>query len=303
MGGIDPINFFKSPREHSEIKSEILNQYFKAWASILLVGQKKIPINSLFYIDLYAGQGNYDNNTPSTPIKILSSINENPTFNRSIKTFFNDNKQKIIKTLEKNILSLPFYNNLINKPVILNKDANINLLKNLIIQDNHAPALTFIDPLGYKGVSKELCLLAVKNWGSDLFMLFNINRIKPGLKNDSVRHLMQDLFAEKLEKILKLYDNLNKEEREDFILDQFIEHFKEKNYKTLKLKIEFPNQKRSSHYLLFVSKVDIAYFRMKEIMAKYSDYQLDGIPWFTVNNSATQNLFSLYSISLALRYY
>ena len=127
-------------------------------------------------------------------------------------------------------------------------------------------------------------------------MLFNINRIRPGIKNTTVEHLMRDLFAAKFDDILKEYDTLNKREREDFILDKFIEHFKEKKYRSIKFKVEFEDKNASSHYLLFVSKVDIAYFRMKEIMAKYSDYQTDGVPWFAVNNSSIQDLFSTFSI-------
>jgi hypothetical protein len=42
--------------------------------------------------------------------------------------------------------------------------------------------------------------------------------------------------------------------------------------------------------------VDIAYFRMKEIMAKYSDCKADRVPWMAVNNSVVQDLFSEFSI-------
>ncbi len=36
-------------------------------------------------------------------------------------------------------------------------------------------------------------------------------------------------------------------------------------------------------------------------MAKYSDYQPDGVPWMAVNNSQTQNLFSDFSL-MKLKY-
>lgn len=159
-----------------------------------------------------------------------------------------------------------------------------------------SPTLTFIDPFGYKGVSAELCRMAVKNWGSDLFMLFNINRIRSGIRNSVVAHLMKELFEEKLDAILTKYDKLNKDEREAFIINQFMSHFTETGYKAIKFKVEFPGKKATSHYLLFVSKVEIAYFKMKEIMAKYSDYQLDGVPWMAVNNSQKQDFFTEYSI-------
>lgn len=296
MATIKLNDFFKTPRTQSEIKSEILNEYFKAWAAILLIGQKRIRINTLLYIDLYAGPGYYDDDKPSTPIKVLSSINDNSIFNRKIKTFFNDAEAKVVAKLDKNIRSLPFYDQLEHKPIILNEGANKELLKELLSKEQKPPSLTFIDPLGYKGVSAELCKMAVANWGSDLFMLFNINRIRPGIKNTTVEHLMRELFEEKFDAILAKYDALNKKEREDFIVDQFMAHFRDRGYRAIKFKVEFQDKKASSHYLLFVSKVDIAYFRMKEIMAKYSDYQTDGVPWMAVNSSTVQDLFSDYSI-------
>ncbi|MCU0360747.1 MAG: three-Cys-motif partner protein TcmP [Bacteroidia bacterium] len=296
MTAITTGDFFKQTRTQSEVKSEILNEYFKAWAAILLIGQKFMKVNNLLYIDLYSGKGYYDDDTPSSPIKILKSIHDNQIFNNSIKTFFNDIEPAVIEALKQNIKNLPYYYELKHEPRVLNEVSNIDLLKRLLEAEQKTPSLTFIDPFGYKGLSAELCLLAVKNWGSDLFMLFNINRIRPGIKNSTVEHLMKDLFAAKFEEILARYDSLNIKDREDFILDKFIEHFKDRNYKALKFKVEFEDKDASSHYLLFVSKVDIAYLRMKEIMSKYSDKQADGVPWFSVNNSRVQDLFTEYSI-------
>lgn len=296
MAGISPSDFFRQTRSQSEVKSEIMSEYFKTWASILLRGQRFIPIQNLLYLDLYAGKGYYDDNKPSTPIKVLNSIHADVLFNEKIKTFFNDDDDEIVHALDQNIRNLPFYDNLKHKPAVLNQSANKELLRELLSKENQNPSLTFIDPLGYKGVSAELCLMAVKNWGSDLFLLFNLNRIRPGIKNSGVEHLMRDLFAERFEGVVKQYDKLNVEAREEFIVDEFIAHFTERKYRTLKFKVEFEDKNSTSHYLLFVSKVDIAYLRMKEIMSKYSDRQTDGVPWFAVNNSRIQNLFSSHSI-------
>ena len=303
MATIKTSEFFSVPRNQSEIKSEILNKYFKAWAAILLIAlSRRIRVESLSYIDLFSGQGYYDNGEPSTPIKILNSIHENQSFNQKVRTFFNDNDTTLSTQLEHNIQNLPYYSELIHKPVVLNKEANREVLSDLLKSTNNSsPSLTFIDPFGYKGVSAELCKLAVQNWGSDLFMLFNFNRIRSGIRNSTVTHLMDELFGDKLEAILTKYDSLNTVQREDFILGQFMSHFTDKGYKALKFKVEFNDKSATSHYLLFVSKVDIAYFKMKEIMAEYSDLQPDGVPWMAVNNSQTQNLFSDYSM-MKLKY-
>lgn len=98
MSSIKTSDFFSKPRTQSEIKSEILNEYFKAWAAILLIALKKINVKQLSYVDLFSGRGYYEGGEPSTPIKILNSIHENPTFNQKVKTFLmitTQNWQKI----------------------------------------------------------------------------------------------------------------------------------------------------------------------------------------------------------------
>ncbi|HOY20314.1 MAG TPA: hypothetical protein PLC89_23580 [Haliscomenobacter sp.] len=74
MPGINLSDFFKEKRSASEIKSEILNEYFKAWAAILLKGQSYKQIEKILYVDLFSGPGLYENGSQSTPIKILNSI-------------------------------------------------------------------------------------------------------------------------------------------------------------------------------------------------------------------------------------
>lgn len=300
MATIKTDDFFKSKRDTSEIKSEILNNYFKAWAGIMLHGQSFKTINELIYIDLYAGQGYYEDGSKSTPIKILDSIikseGERIDFNKSVKVFFNDEKRKIINELEKNVKGLDYYNRLINKPVFLNKQANKELLFQLLNQAK-SPTLTFIDPFGYKGLSREMLLYSVKKWGSDLFMLFNINRIRGAVKNKNVEHLMVDLFNQDLSEIQEFYSkNKNPQSREEFVIQKFESLFKSKQYLTFKFRINFYDHKKTSHYLIFVSKHKLGYMRIKEIMEKYTERQEDGVPLFGVNLKYNPLFFNFYSI-------
>lgn len=76
MAGISLSDFFSKKRETSEIKSEFLNEYFKAWAAIMLKGQNFKKIDKILYVDLFSGPGIYDDGKESTPIKILKSINQ-----------------------------------------------------------------------------------------------------------------------------------------------------------------------------------------------------------------------------------
>jgi three-Cys-motif partner protein len=285
MAGISPQDFFKEKRSASEIKSEILNAYFKAWAAILLAGQRFKRVNKLLYIDLFAGKGVYDDGKPSTPIKILESIYASEgTFvdmNSAVQTIFNDKDSNLAAALKRNIESLPFYDKLVNKPLVANEAASQEILDSLVA--GQTPSLTFIDPLGY-GYTQQMLLTSVQQWGSDLFVLFNINRIRAAVSNRKVESNMFGIFSEKLDSIRDFYDeNESPALREKFILEMFESIFGDRGFKTLRFQVNFPGRNQTSHYLYFVSKVNIAITRAKEIMSKYSDVQQDGVPLFGAN--------------------
>ncbi len=285
MPGISLSDFFKEKRSASEIKSEILNEYFKAWAAILLKGQKYKSINKLLYVDLFSGPGLYDDGKPSTPIKILNSIYSSKgtfvDYDNSVQTVFNDKNEKIAENLKRNIEELPYYNSLTFKPIIANKPASQEMLEKLLRANT--PSLTFIDPLGY-GFTQKMLLYSVKSWGSDLFVLFNFNRIRAAVQNKVVEQNMQGIFTSYFNEIKNYYlKERLPHKREKFILKVFEKIFIDKGYLILKFRVNFPNKKQTSHYLFFISKVKIAITRAKEIMTKYSDVQPDGVPLFGAN--------------------
>ena len=285
MPSIDNNDFFRTKREASEIKSEILNKYFKAWCGILLFGQSYRTIKRLLYIDLYAGRGYYDDGSPSTPIKVLESIRaskgKNIDLDGAVQTFFNDSKRQEVNELQRNIETLSFYEELTYKPVVLNQQADKELLTQLLNVGH--PSLTFLDPFGYS-YSKEMLMNAVKEWGSDLFFLFNINRIRAAVVNGAVDEMMTNIFGERHAVIKEFYETERRpKEREKFIVNQIEGLFKENNFLIFKFRIKFPDRDQTSHYLFFVTKVKVAYTKMKEIMCPYSDRQPDGVPYFGAN--------------------
>jgi len=293
MAGISTDSFFKLKRNSSEIKSEIFVKYFKFWCGVLLFAQKYKTIDQLLYIDLFSGPGRYANGDSSTPIKILDSViaskNSQIDLDKSVRTFFNDEKKKLVDTLEKHISSLTYFNQLTHKPVILNKSVSKDLLSQLLRKG--VPSLTFIDPFGYS-YSMEILLNSVKEWGSDLFMLFNINRIRAAIMNPVVEGLMNEIFQQELQVIRSYYaKETNPYKREEFIISKFENLFKNRGYLVFKFRIYFPSKDQTSHYLYLVSKVKLAYLKIKEIMKIYSDYQPDGVPLFSANTPQQNPIF------------
>lgn len=285
MPGISLSDFFNSKRDTSEIKTEFLNEYFKAWAAIMLKGQNYKTISKLLYVDLFSGPGIYDDGKESTPIKILNSIYASKggsiDYDKHVQTIFNDKDKKLCEKLIKNIEELPYFKDLTFKPIVNHGEANIELLKSALKEK--IPSLTFIDPLGY-GFTQKMLMFAIKRWGSDLFMLFNFNRIRAAIANAKVEENMIEIFGEKFSDLQEYYDiETSPQKREQFIIRTFESIFEEKGFMVLKFKINFHDRQQTSHYLFFISKVDLAITRAKEILSKYSDFQADGIPQFGAN--------------------
>jgi len=57
------------------------------------------------------------------------------------------------------------------------------------------PTLFFIDPWGYKGLTLQLINAVLKDWGCDIIVFFNYNRISMGLSNQYVEEHMNALFT------------------------------------------------------------------------------------------------------------
>jgi three-Cys-motif partner protein len=145
------------------------------------------------------------------------------------------------------------------------------------------PSLFFLDPWGYKGVSLKLIKFAIKPWGSECIFFFNYNRIQAAINNPQVQNLMIALFGkDRLAELrMKLVD-LNSTEKELEIINTLGEALKDFGGKfSLPFCFKHAEQDRTSHYLIFVGKHPKGYSLIKEIMAKYSQKNADGVPSFT----------------------
>ena len=127
-------------------------------------------------------------------------------------------------------------------------------------------------------------MFSIQRWGSDLFMLFNFNRIRAAIANSKVEQNMLEIFGNKFAELQEFYSKESSpQKRELFIIETFESIFEEQGFMVLKFRIKFPDKDQTSHYLFFISKVSLAITRAKEILSKYSDYQADGIPQFGAN--------------------
>jgi three-Cys-motif partner protein len=279
-------SFFEEQKEQSFVKSTIVAKYFDVWSNVIISTQKLYPERSqkIAYIDLFAGPGRYKDGTQSTPLRILTNAIEKPDLRQRLVAIFNDKDENNYKALEKIIAEIPGIETLKYKPEIYQEEVGENIVR-MFESMKLIPTLFFVDPWGYKGLSLRLVNSVLKDWGCDAIFFFNYNRINMGIDNEIVKENMQALFGEERATVLrnKLRGKKSRQ-RELLIIEELCQALKEYGSRYV-LPFRFKNKmgKRTSHHLIFVSKHFRGYEIMKDIMARESSSNTQGVPSFEYN--------------------
>jgi len=296
--------FFTEQKEQSLVKARIVEKYFWAWAKVIIPTANKIsPQNPrIAYIDLFAGPGRYEDGSKSTPIKVLEKAIADPIISRMLLTLFNDVNQKSVNSLQEAIKNLDGIENLKFPSEIWNEEVGDNIVKMfqekklvpaLFQEEKLIPTLFFVDPWGYKGLSLQLINSVVVNWGCDCIFFFNYNRINMGLPNSAVKPHLDALFEERRADEVRQRLNLENpppHERESIIIEAICDALKEMGGKhTLHFRFKNENGNRTNHHLVFVTKNKKGYDIMKDIMAKESSENIQGVPSFEYSPSSKNN--------------
>lgn len=298
-------DFFEKLRKPSIVKSEIVSKYFAAWSNVIFHAQKKRYNDpnkiKIGYIDLYAGQGKDDSGQESTPLLILKNAIYNQNLRNSLITVFNDSDPKKLAKLQNAIFALedigllkydPIFDNVIVGDELAHKFEEIEFI----------PTLFFVDPFGYKGLSRRLFKSILKDWGCDFIFFFNYRRINAALSNSMLFRNMEYLFGtERANNLSNQLTNLSPHKRHEVVIIEIQKALEEiEGHYVLPFKFRSKTGKAITHHLIFVSKHPLGYSIMKDIMAPYSLQTLDGIIYFEYNPAIPGNrvLFhSEYSIN------
>jgi three-Cys-motif partner protein len=268
------------------VKAKIVEKYFTAWASIIINTQKVYPQRpqKIAYIDLFAGPGRYENGSSSTPLLVLNAAINNEDFRNRLVTIFNDKNSDHSNNLKKAISELPGIEKLKYQPQIQNEEVGEKIVK-MFETMNLVPTLFFVDPWGYKGLSLRLVNSVLKDWGCDCIFFFNYNRINMGVPNQSVYEHICALFGEsRVVELMSELNGLSSKERELLIIEKLCQAIKGYgNRYVLPFRFKNSNGNRTTHHLIFVSKHPKGYEIMKEIMAKESSGEDEGVPSFEYN--------------------
>jgi len=232
-------------------------------------------------MDLFAGPGKYKDDTPSTPVIVLQTAIKDPRLREMLVTIFNDKELEFAASLQRTIDAIPGIQALKYKPLVQNGEVGQTVVESFQ-KTKLIPTLFFVDPWGYKGLSVTLISSVLRNWGCDCVFFFNYNRINAGLNNEMVREHMNDLFGEKrADAIREKLIGLQPDEREALIVEELSLALKEFGIAYV-LPFTFKSEEgtRTTHHLIFASKHFKGYEIMKEIMAKESSEQEQGIASF-----------------------
>ncbi|REJ58313.1 MAG: hypothetical protein DWQ51_01285 [Microcystis wesenbergii TW10] len=292
-------SFFNEQKEQSLIKARIVEKYFWAWAKVIISKVKgSSSVQKIAYVDLFAGAGRYKDGSKSTPVKVLETAIADTDMRNMLVSIFNDADVENVNSLQQAIDSIPGIENLKYRPQISKYEVGEDIVK--IFQSMKlVPTLFFVDPWGYKGLSLQLVNSVVKDWGCDCIFFFNYNRINMGLNNDAVKEHINALFGQvRADQLRERLKTLTPQERELTVVEYICEALKEMGGKyVLPFRFRHEMGNRTSHHLIFVSKAPKGYGIMKEIMAKESSEQTQGVPSFEYNPATLQQplLFELTS--------
>lgn len=273
--------FFNEQKDQSAVKAAIVAKYFTAWSGVMLGNAKRMTIQKLAYIDLFAGPGRYRDGAKSTPLMVLEKAIENPELARRLVTVFNDAEPKNVNSLRSAVDALPDIVKLNYPPQILCSEVDENAQR-VFAGARMCPTFSFIDPFGYKGLSRGFIQAVVKDWGCDCVFFFNYNRINAGIANDAVRRHMDALFGTaRIERMRTIIQGMSPSEREGFVLEELAQALRELGAQyILPFRFRRSDGNRTSHALVFVTKNPLGYEIMKGIMAGVSSTEDEGVPSF-----------------------
>lgn len=302
--------FFNNPRDNSLVKATIVSKYFETWANIILQILKRQEKQyardkgQIAYIDLFAGPGEYDDGTKSTPILVLEKVLKNPELCERMVVVFNDKRLDHVQSLRRAVNAFHGIEEFKYSPQIANVEVTRELAGTLRALPN-LPTLLFVDGWGYKELSLELFDSILEKWGSDCIIFFNFNRINAAVENPRVVESIDSLFgSDRAESLRNQLSDCITDERELIIIEAFSTAIKESSSdgnSRYVLPFRFKNEAgtRTSHHLIHVSRHFLGYENMKEIMAKESSEANQGVPSFEYSR-ATERQPLLFSLSRPL---
>jgi len=267
--------FFDEQEEQSRVKAEIVAAYFGGWANVLSKVSEDIG-----YLDLFSGPGRYGKSEMSTPLLILQHVLNSPSLRRCFWSTFNDANPQFTAALRQEARRLPGYQDLAHEPEFKTGEVDDSYIP-LIQRYQRFPTLTFLDPWGYKGLSRALIVEAARGFGCEVIFFFNYNRINAAIDNELVEPHIEAFFpGGRLAQLRREIADAPPPRRERLVLVALGESIRELLNVWL-IPFRFAQEGgRTSHYIVFATKGEPGYRIMKDVMASRGLVDVDDVPRF-----------------------
>lgn len=256
-GGTTTASFYKERAEKSRVKSLIVTDFFKAYFPII----DRVYKSDVWYLDLFAGPGRYEDGEASTPLQLLDVVQgfRDDNIRQKLRIVFNDKDAAYTGTLQQNIDAHPVISQLRHKPQVLNKSAGEIDLSSYT--RGNLPIFTFIDPWGYKDVSAEQVWTLVRNLGSDCVIFFNANRILQDLSKPANVQDFQSMFGAEFDEAKRIQQDpsMPQPKKAELFFTLFSkniyltmkgEKYKDYHLFVLPFSFEADDKEKISHYIL-----------------------------------------------------
>ncbi len=274
-------SFFETRTAHSRTKSFIVAEYFRRWADVM-VRQARSRGDCLQYVDLFAGQGVYDDGEESTPLLILKTALER-NLHDDLDCRFNEADPQKAECLERAISNVPGVARMKYRPQVSRETVDHRMAE-LVARTNLPPTLVFLDPFGYKGLSNRLIQACLKDFGCECIFFFNYNRVNAGIDNDTVAEHMEALFdVEDVDALRLRIVGLSPRKREEAVMALLEETLKKRGQAKHVRHFTFLNDAstRTMHRIVFATKNPLGAKIMKAVMAKASSWLEGEVPSYT----------------------
>jgi len=217
--------FYAQQTAQSKVKAEIITKYAASRATIIAgAGATKVV-----HLDLWAGRGEYDDGAESTPLMVLRNAIADAIVPRSLMTIFNDKDHAV--ELRAAIDALPGIDTLAYRPEVLGMAVGSGtpaILQKVRPMIGQAPTLTFLDPWGYTGLTRDLLRALLRDWACEVMFFFNFNRVNMDITNEIVKPHMEALFGpERLASLRAVVAELEGEARDRAVMAALYEMVRE----------------------------------------------------------------------------
>ncbi|MFD2788083.1 three-Cys-motif partner protein TcmP [Hymenobacter rubripertinctus] len=268
--------FFKIAQPHSVLKADIVSKYVIAWANIIIRGKLHFKKEARAYVvDLFSGCGQYEDGTKSTPIKIIDEALKADHLRENLILRFNDNQVEMIERLQGHVAAIPGVTSFKNKIGYSTYDAESPEVLSWFTKNNQGPRLpmvVFIDPFGYKEISRELLRSMIQIPQSDILFFFNYRRVNAALGNEQFESNMNKIFGpERVQRIKTELATARPAERSEIIIRHLDESLREigANF-VVPFVVVQEDEEHISHYIVGITKHEKGFELMKKVLKQHT---------------------------------